>query len=142
MDPFATPSDVEAIWRPLTGAELNVVATRLVDASQMVRDEVPLVGGLDVDERIEAGTLKVETVRQVVVAMVERLSVVQRFVRQQSTAVDDGSQSVTIDSSVSAGEMFISAREMRRLSGSRNRNGQQAYMVPSVPLTFGCSPWT
>lgn len=132
MEPFADPVDVASIWRVLTAAEESIVAGRLDAASQMVRDEVPLVGGLDVDERITAGTLSLETVKQVVVAMVHRVVSIPGYIRQRSVTVDDATQSETFDSSVSGGEMFITDREMRRLMGRRS-SGQRAFTITPGP---------
>jgi hypothetical protein len=126
---FAEYSDVQSIWRALTDDEIIRVSARISEASQMIRDEVPLVNGMDVDERILSGALSAVTVRNVVVSMVERVVVPARFVRQSSVAVDDGSHSETIDSSVSSGEMFISSNELRRLMGRRVVGRQVAFMV-------------
>lgn len=129
MLPFAEYTDVQNIWRTLTDDEVVAVTARIAEASQMVRDEVPLINGFDVDERVTAGSLKPETVRNVVVSMVERVVVPGRFVRQESVMVDDASRSRTIDASVSSGEMFISANELRRLMGRRVVGRQVAFMV-------------
>jgi predicted polyphosphate/ATP-dependent NAD kinase len=129
MFPFADYTDVQGIWRTLTDQEIITVSARIAEASQMIRDEVPLVNGMDVDERITAGTLNAATVKNVVVSMVERVVVPARFVRQESSTVDDGSESRTIDSSVSSGEMFISSNELRRLMGRRVVGRQVAFMV-------------
>lgn len=129
MLPFADYMDVQGIWRTLTDDEIIRVTARIAEASQMIRDEVPLVEGLDVDERITANLLNAATVKNVVVSMVERVVVPARFVRQSSVAVDDGSHSETIDSSVSSGEMFISSNELRRLLGRRVVGRQLAFMV-------------
>jgi hypothetical protein len=126
---FADYTDVQGIWRTLTDDEIITVSARIAEASQMIRDEVPLVNGMDVDERITAGTLNIATVKNVVVSMVERVVVPARFVRQESSTVDDGSESRTIDSSVSSGEMFISSNELRRLMGRRVVGRQVAFMV-------------
>jgi hypothetical protein len=127
--PFADYTDVQGIWRTLTDQEIITVTARIAEASQMIRDEVPLVNGMDVDERILSGSLNAATVRNVVVSMVERVVVPARFVRQESSTVDDGSESRTIDSSVSSGEMFISPNELRRLMGRRVVGRQVAFMV-------------
>jgi hypothetical protein len=112
MEPFATPSDVEAIWRTLTDQDTIRVFARIAQASRMVREQVP-----DVDARIAAGTLSADTVRDVVVDMVERVVSVDRFVRQGSVAVDDGSESKTYVSAVADGELFISPAQLLRLQG-------------------------
>jgi hypothetical protein len=114
MDPFADISDVESIWRPLTDAERVMVLSRIEQASQLVRDEVPTV-----DDRIASGDLSANTVRFIVRDMVFRLVSHPAFVRQSSAAIDDGSESNTYDSSVSRGVMFIEETELRRLTGAR-----------------------
>jgi hypothetical protein len=137
MEPYADWTDVK-IGRAFTADEIESVIDLIGQASQMVRDSVPGVGGLDVDERIADGSLSSDTVRRVVVAMVKRIVSVPQFVRQRSVAVDDGSESVTYDSSVSGGEMFISERELASLMGKRGRPGQRAFTVTPV----GAYPWT
>lgn len=128
MPPFADPSDVAAIWRALTADEAVLVAAWIDEASQQVRDEVPLVGGLDVDERIDAGSLSSDTVRSVVVRMVRRVMVNPDG--DQSVTEQTGPFSVTRTKSTSTatGGMYISASELRRLLG-RRAVGQMAYSV-------------
>lgn len=65
--PFASRSDLEARWRPLTPAEATQAATLLDDASWMIREQIP-----DIDTKISSGVLAVETVRRIVCAMVKR----------------------------------------------------------------------
>ena len=132
LPPFADVADVTAIWRDVTDAESNVIAARIEQASQQVRDEVPLVGGLTVDERIESGALSESSVRRVVVAMVHRVVSIPAYARQQSVTVDDGTMSTTFDSSVSGGEMFITEREYATLI-SRRRLRQRAFTITPGP---------
>jgi hypothetical protein len=81
-------------------------------------------------------------VKDVVAEMVLRTFTLAPYVRQQSVAVDDGSQSNTIDSSVSdKGGVFLTEAELQTLSG--RRGGTKA---TTVPLSGGrrwdrCSPW-
>lgn len=128
LPPFADPDD-KSSW---SSFDAGSVADAIAEASQMVRDDVPLVGGLDVDQRIASGSLSAATVRAVVVAMVDRVVSVPSYVRQQSVTVDDGSQSFTYDSTVSGGEMFISDREMQRLMG-RAAKRQRAFTITPGP---------
>jgi len=72
LPPYADWSDVK-IGRPFTSDEVDSVVDWIDKASQLVRDSVPDVGGLDVDERIEAGSLSAATVRDVVAGMVRRV---------------------------------------------------------------------
>ena len=134
MVPFSDPSDLEAIWRPLTDAERTAVAGRMAEASQMIRDEIPIVGGFTVDERIYDGSLQLSTVQQVVIAMVRRVSINPDG--DSSVTEQTGPFSVTRTKSraIATGEMFISGRERSRLMG-RGRSGQVAYEI-----TLGTGP--
>lgn len=137
MDPFADPSDVEDIWRPLSDAETVLVASRIMQASRMVRREVPLVGGLTVDQRITAGTLTAGDVKDVVAEMVLRVMSIPQYVRQESVTVDDGSRSRTYDASVSgAGGMFITDKELRSLSGRRGTRQKAFTIYPGPGLSW------
>jgi Phage protein Gp19/Gp15/Gp42 len=127
--PFAEPADLAAVWRPLTADEVDVVAAWLDRASQLVRDEVPDVDGFDVDERIEDGSLSHETVRDVVVSMVRRVVVLNPVgARQQGV----GPFTVTLDSALSASELYLSARELARLTGQRTV-GPKAFTIAPGP---------
>jgi hypothetical protein len=128
LPPFAELADKSA-WSSL---DADSVYESIAEASQMIRDDVPLVGGLNVDERIAAGSLSLDTVRSVVVAMVDRVVSVPGYVRQRSVTVDDATQSFTYDSSVSGGEMFITEREMQRLMG-RSARRQRAFTITLGP---------
>lgn len=132
LTPFATPQDVENIWRPLVDeAETDRVFYLLVKASDQIRDEVPLVGGLTVEERITAGTLRPETVKGVVVDMVHRLVSVPRYMRQTSVTIDGDTKAGTLDASVSSGEMMITEREMDRLMGRKSGRPKAFTITPS-----------
>lgn len=130
--PFADPQDVADIWRPMDAAETDRVLNLLVKASDQIRDEVPLVNGLTVDERITAGTLRSETVRGVAVDMVHRLVSVPRYMRQTSVTIDGDTKAGTLDSSVSSGEMTITEREMDRLMG-RKAGRSKAFTITLAP---------
>lgn len=131
MPPFADPSDVQAIWRTLTGDEWSLAAAWIDEASQQVRDEVPDVDGFDVDERIVAGSLSADTVRSVVARMVRRVMVNPEGLRARTEQTGPFSVTRTTDSSNSSGEMYITARELARLT-SRHIS-QRAYMISPGP---------
>lgn len=137
LTPFALPANVASIWRPLTEAETDVVFQRLVDASDQIRDETPLVDGMTVDERLAAGRLRPETVKAVAVAMVHRIVSVPGYLRQSSVTIDGDTKAVTYDSSVSSGEMTITDREMARLTGRRAGRSRAFTIFPSAG-----APWT
>lgn len=132
--PFAEWSDVK-IGRPFTSDEIESVADWLGKASQMVRDSVPDVGGLDVDERILVGTLSDATVRDVVAGMVRRVMLNPEG--NAATTEQTGPFSVTKTKAASnaTGDLYIKSREMSRLMGKRDRR-QVAFMVPSPSPTF------
>jgi len=130
MLPFADPSDVEAIWRPLTAAEVQLTEAWITEASQQVRDEVPDVGGLDVDERVTAGSLSADTVRSVVARMVRRVMMNPEGARERSQTVDDYQETVVVDTALSSGEMYITPRELKRLTGLR---GRRAFQIDTRP---------
>lgn len=133
LTPFAFPQDVADIWRPLVDeAEADKLLHLLAKASDQIRDEVPLVGGLTVDERITAGTLRPETVKGVVVDMVHRLVSIPRYMRQTSVTIDGDTKAGTLDASVSSGEMMITEREMDRLMG-RKSGRPKAFTITPAP---------
>lgn len=67
MEPFATIIDLQNRWRPLEDCEQNRASTQLAAASRMIRRLYPTV-----DDRIESGDLDVESVKDVICAMVAR----------------------------------------------------------------------
>lgn len=118
MDPFADPSDVEAIWRPLTDAESIVVASRIMQASRLLRRKVLQLVGVSLDDLIVSGPITAADVTDVVADVVHRALTMKPFVKQQSTTVDDATISMTFDSSVSdQGGVFITEAEVFDLLG-------------------------
>lgn len=111
-DPFATLDDVTALFRALTEAEAPVVERLLALASRVVRAQVP-----SIDERISAGTLDPELVRDVVAGMVVRALRNPAGVKQQAV----GPMSVTYDGL--AGLVYLAAQELAQLQpvGSPSR---------------------
>ena len=119
MEPFATPGDVEAIWRPLSDAEVVNALARIDSASRLVRRKVREATGGTLDDLITAGTLTADDVKDVVVEMVLRTFKLTQYTRQGSVSVDDGSISNTIDSSVSGkGGIYLLDYELDTLIGT------------------------
>lgn len=136
MVPFADYTDVQAIWRPLSDDEIVTVTSWIAEASQQVRDDVPPVGGFDVDERITAGTLNPDTVRSVVARMVRRVMINPDGDSSVTEQTGPFAVTRTKSASTASGDLFITARELARLSGQRSRP-QVAFMVnPGVAATF------
>jgi len=125
----------------MSDAEILTVTGWINEASQQVRDDVPPVGGLTVDERIEAGTLSAATVRSVVARMVRRVMINPEG--DSSVTEQTGPFSVTRTKSraTASGDLFLTARELARLSGLRSRP-QTAFTITPGPgpvfQTMGC----
>lgn len=112
VPPFAGPSDVEAIWRPLSDDESGRAANLLVEASGIVL-EIPAVAA-----RVTAGLVADATLKSVVSRMVVRVMLNPRRLSQFSDTVDDVSRSGTFESGlVPAGELAVSPGELDRLLG-------------------------
>ena len=149
--PYAAPEDVAGIWRPLSDEETAVASAWIDQASQQIRDEVPDIGGLDVDERLAAGMLSVDTVRYVVARMVRRVLMNPEGARSRAQGIDNYTESVTVDSTLSHGELFINERELKRLMGIRLGKGQafsfetapdSPIVVWPHPMVNGFSGWS
>jgi hypothetical protein len=66
-DPFASPDDVAARWRPLTPTEVDQATALLQDASVLIRAQYP-----GIDDQIVSGQLDSDAVLAVAANMVKR----------------------------------------------------------------------
>lgn len=120
-EPFATHSDIEARWRPLTPAEQDRADTLLIDASALVRDLAK-----DIDQRVEDGEIDPNTPRAIVCAMVKR-------VMQGPTEFDGVTQAQQtagpfqrgVTFANPSGDLYLTKLEKKRLGAG----GQRAFMV-------------
>lgn len=110
MADLATTDDVEAVWRPLTPAELEAAATLLGFASAVVRQRIP-----DVDARIASGALASDIATMVTAEMVKRRLENPSGYRSEQI----GPFGFTRDSVHSAGGLYLTDDEVRLLSGRR-----------------------
>ena len=62
--------------------------------------------------------------------MVRRVLMNPEGARERSQTVDDYQETVVVDTALSSGEMFISPREMKRLTGLR---GRMAFEIDTRP---------
>lgn len=130
MDPFADPSDIAPVWRPLTDAEMVNAYARIDQASRLVRRKVREVTGNSLDDLITAELLTADDVRDVVTEMVLRTFTLDAYVKQQSVAVDDASRSSTVDSSVSGkGGIYLLDHELDSLIGIVGRLDSGAFSI-------------
>lgn len=126
---FATPSDLEARWRPLSDDEENRAAVLLEDASLRVLRRFPTL-----EARIAAGTLQVQEVTAVVCGMVRRAMIAGGLdgVTQRTDGAGPYQQSVTYANP--QGNLYLTADDLAILSaGGTGR-------VRSVRLTTAGDP--
>lgn len=138
MDPFASTSDVETIWgAELVDPELGRVEARLAQASAIIREADPLVGGLTIDQRVAASESFAAVVKGVVVDMVHRLLMNPQG--RLEVAVDDAR--VRYDASVSTGQLYLSAAERQTLFGGRIAAGSKAFTIALGSPVFQGPRW-
>lgn len=102
----ALPADVEARWRPLSVAEMAVVAVLLEDAWLILKARIS-----GAEARLDAATLSPQLVVAVEAAMVLRVMRNPDGLRQES--IDD--YSWTRDNAVSSGLLYLSDDELAML---------------------------
>ena len=105
-----TQQDIEAQWRPLTPAEAATVSGRSGSAWLRIVAKVP-----DIETRLTAGTLAEDVVKDVMVSMLLRVFKNPDGFRSYGGQIDDGQESVTVDSVLSSGELYVSDAELAML---------------------------
>jgi hypothetical protein len=125
MAAFATVTDLEQRWRPLSATEQDLATVKLDDASEVIRAEVR-----GVDAAVEAGTISEALLRMVVCDMVKRAMIAgdsQPGVTQQQESTGPFSQSMTFSNPM--GDLYLTKAEKRRL-GVR----QRAFTIDPTPV--------
>ena len=125
MASFASTSDVEGLWRTLTEDEKVIAGNQLTFASAIIRQAVP-----DIDDRIAAGTLDADLVKNVAVSMV--LRVMRNPDGKLEESIDD--YSYRRDSAQSTGAMYLSDSELKLLKARRSRSFSVAPYRPTVTV--------
>lgn len=119
-EPFATPADLAARWKPLAAADMARATVLLGDASQLVRDLCPRWA------QVPAGTLTA-----VVCAMVERVLLpgpdVAGVTQQTASA---GPFSGTYTFANPTGDLYLTKVERQRLGILRSH--QTAFSVDTA----------
>jgi hypothetical protein len=113
-----TTGDLEARWRPLTQQEEANGQAALDDAWAVLLFYAPTV-----DAQIAAGTLSTDLVKAIVCAMVLRAIRNPDGARNRSVSIDDYTETITLDSAVSTGALYLSEEELNWLGGTRRRSG-------------------
>lgn len=102
-----TQTDIEKVWRPLTPAESAVVPGLSNRAWLRIIAKVPDVYTSGIDEAI---------IQDVMVSMIIRVLKNPDSARIISESIDDSTDSRTLDSAISSGEMYVSADELVMLT--------------------------
>ena len=125
MPVAVTQPDIERVFRPLTEDEAATVAGRSDRAWLRILSRVP-----DIETRLSivppatAPVLSEAVVKDVMVSMIERVLKNPESARTRSESIDDHSDSITLDASVSSGELYLSDEEY-------------ALLVPAVAPVYG-----
>lgn len=112
-EPYATAEDVENAWRDLTPDETWAAEYLTAYASRKLRS--PRLG-LRLDDRITAGHVDPELVRDTVVAAVLRVTKNLESVRSHTETIDDHSETWVRDVEVSAGRLYFTDDELADLA--------------------------
>jgi hypothetical protein len=105
--PYVTPDDVAArIGRPLTAAEAEQVAVWEADLVALVEAK-----GVDLAARIASGALSAAVVTAVFASAIIRVLRNPKGLRQRTESIDDYSITETVDTTASAGAIYLSDDE-------------------------------
>lgn len=108
-----TAANISGSWRPLSAAEERVVPGFSKRAWTRIKATVP-----DIEDKLAAtpAVVTAETVQDVMVSMIIRVLKNPDSARQISKSADDWSKSITVDASVSTGELYLTAYELELLN--------------------------
>lgn len=109
MFPYAYPSDVEAVWRPMTEQETTAAYAFIDQASLKLRVRVP-----NIDTLISQDTTgqKAALAAAAVVNAVRRLMINPEAWLSESEAIDDYRKDRRRDASVSAGLLYLDEADL------------------------------
>lgn len=121
-----TYGDIESEWRPLRAAEQAIIPGKSASAWTRIKADTR-----DIEDKLDAvpQIVTTDTVKSVMVSMIVRVLKNQDSARQISKSADDWSKSLTLDSSVSSGEMYVSEYEHGLLNPSTGVPDYGMYVV-------------
>ncbi|WP_309080281.1 hypothetical protein [Zhihengliuella sp.] len=119
-----TAPDITGVWRPLSDREAGIVPGLSTQAWVRLLDKRPDLEGL-----IAAGTITVDSVKSAMVSMVIRVLKNIDSVRTISNSYDDWSESQTLDSSISTGELYVNDHELGLVTPASTVPEYGAYSV-------------
>lgn len=125
--PEVTAEDIAGAWRPLSEAEKQVISGYSSRAWTRIKASV-----LDIEDKLAArpAVVTVATVQDVMVSMIIRVLKNPDSARQISKSADDWSKSITVDASVSTGELYLTEYELRLLNPVTQIPDYGMYVVP------------
>lgn len=126
--PFATVQELEDAWRPLSDAEQTPAATRLAQASRIIRHRFSTI-----DDRITAGDLDPDLVADVAISMVIRY--LRNPDGDRQVSFED--YSTTKDSAAASGDLCLTDEELDTLSPPRTAG--RAFSIDTSPPA-SCRP--
>jgi len=118
--PTVAPADIASRWRPLTPDETTVAETRILDATAELQMQLRMRGVLEPLDDEPWQRLYVRTVAD----MVRRYLMNPEAWLEETTRLDDWSETRRRDSAVSAGLIYVSDDELDKLvPGMRRKRG-------------------
>lgn len=107
MEPFALPSDIEAVWRPLSPAETIVAAGLIDQASLALRLRVP-----GIDTLISGNEMLTAAATAAVVNAVKRVLQNPDLDKQWSETTGPFTESHTVSDAISSGALYFTAADL------------------------------
>lgn len=107
MQVFAEPGDVAAIWRALDDAESAAAVGLIGAASVKLMARVPGVADL-----VDADPVRAAVAKYAVAAAVKRVLMNPDGARQFSETTGPFSESVTVDSAISSGALYLDEADL------------------------------
>jgi len=104
---YANAADLERAWRPLTQDEKNTADELLDYVSAILRSRVRRL-----DEWIADGTIDPALVRLATILPVKRVLMNPEAARQRSQTDGPFTRSITVDSAVSTGALYVSDADL------------------------------
>ncbi|HRE03084.1 MAG TPA: Gp19/Gp15/Gp42 family protein [Ilumatobacteraceae bacterium] len=129
MANFATVNGVEQAWRALTPTEQAQADHYLALASALIRHEFASIDARVAADPAGLGVL----VKGVTVEMVKRVLINPEGLRSVQESIDDYSRTMTRDSSMSSGGLFLTDLERTLLTPTSRRG---AFSI--APVDEGC----
>lgn len=107
MEPFATPGDIEAVWRPLTAQETTAAEGLIAQASLDLR-----LKNRQVDALIAGDALLRAAATKAVVNAVKRVLLNPNLDKQWSETTGPFTESHTVADAISSGALYFTAGDL------------------------------